>query len=127
MESKIIIIGNEILDGFTKEKNSFFLINELSKIGINISQVVFIKDNILAIQNELIVSNNIELILLSGGLGPTSDDLTSESLYKYFKKPPSSLIKNTLGTAPGIQYVKKWNMYYSLTRSPKRIKKYVYK
>ena len=102
MNSKIIIIGNEILTGFTREKNAFFLINELLKIGINTTQVIFVKDNIMSIQEQL--DFHFDLILLSGGLGPTSDDLTSEALYDYFKEKPSNLITNSIGTASGLKY-----------------------
>jgi len=103
LNCKLIIIGNEILSGFTKDTNSFFLINELFKIGIQTSEVVCVKDNIQSIQSQIDFQYN--LIILTGGLGPTSDDLTSESLFKYFKKEPNSLIKNSIGTAPGLSYI----------------------
>ena len=104
MSCKLIIIGNEILSGFTKETNSSFLIRELFEIGIKTTNIVFINDDINSIQNE--IDFDFNLIILSGGLGPTSDDLTNDILAQFFQQKPTSLINNSIGTAPGVNYFK---------------------
>ena len=53
MKAKIIIIGNEILNGFTKDTNAHFLINNLLKNDIIVDNVVFIKDEAFTIIDEL--------------------------------------------------------------------------
>ena len=120
MNCKIIIIGNEILSGFTQDSNSFFLINSLSKIGINIKQVVCVSDNILEIQNQL--DFDFDLIILSGGLGPTSDDLTSKALSDYFLDLNPELIKNSIGTASGLHYIYKNTSIIALPGVPSELK-----
>ncbi len=121
MNCKIIIIGNEILNGFTKDSNSFFLINELFQIGINTTQVVCVKDNIIDIQNQL--DFDFDLIILSGGLGPTSDDLTSKALFDYFEgKAKLELINNSIGTASGLSYNYKGVSIIALPGVPSELK-----
>jgi len=119
LNCKIIIIGNEILNGFTKDSNSFFLINSLYKIGINSKQVVCVSDNILEIQNQL--DFDFDLMILSGGLGPTSDDLTSKALSDYFSDLNPELIKNSFGTASGLNYIYKNTSIIALPGVPSEL------
>ena len=121
MSCKLIIIGNEILSGFTKETNSSFLIRELFEIGIKTTKIVFINDDINSIQNE--IDFDFNLIILSGGLGPTSDDLTNEALAQFFQQKPTSLINNSIGTAPGVNYFFKGVSIIALPGVPIELKK----
>ena len=76
-----IIIGDEILSGRTKDKNLNFLANELIDLGIDLNEVRVIKDNhqaIIATVNEL--KAKYDYVFTSGGIGPTHDDITSESM-----------------------------------------------
>ena len=62
MKGKIIIIGNEILNGFTEDVNANFLIKILSKNNVSIENVVFIKDDINSIIWELENTNLVDYV-----------------------------------------------------------------
>lgn len=79
--SAVIIIGNEILSGRTKDLNINFLANSLVDIGINLAEVRIVKDiekDIILAVNELRVK--YDFIFTCGGIGPTHDDITSASI-----------------------------------------------
>ena len=85
MKARVITIGDEILIGQIVDTNSVFISKELNKIGVEVSSILTIGDS----QKEIISAlnhskENIELIILTGGLGPTNDDITKKSLCKYF-------------------------------------------
>jgi nicotinamide-nucleotide amidase len=85
MNSDIITIGDEILIGQVVDTNSAFIGSELTKIGINIRQILSISDNESAIINALDLSlSNSDIVIITGGLGPTNDDITKSTLLKYF-------------------------------------------
>ncbi len=89
MEAEIITIGDEILIGQITDTNSAWIAKELNKIGIAIYQITTISDNrehILKTVNEALQRHNI--ILVTGGLGPTSDDITKKTLAEYFNSKP---------------------------------------
>jgi len=83
--SAILIIGNEILSGRTVDKNTSFIANWLGEIGINVEEVRIVPD-----KEKLIVDTLNELrakyqyVFTTGGIGPTHDDITSESVAKAF-------------------------------------------
>jgi molybdenum cofactor synthesis domain-containing protein len=81
----IIIIGNEILSGRTQDKNIQYLAIELNNIGIKLEEVRVIPDieqTIIDTVNELRVK--YDYVFTTGGIGPTHDDITSESMAKAF-------------------------------------------
>jgi|TARA_B100002052_G_scaffold156766_1_gene142890 molybdenum cofactor synthesis domain-containing protein len=84
----ILIIGNEILSGRTKDQNVSFLALWLnSNLGIKIEEVRIIPD----IEKEIIknikeLCKNFSYVLTTGGIGPTHDDITAKSISKAFKK-----------------------------------------
>ena len=84
--ASIITIGDELLIGQTIDTNSAFIGQELNKIGIWVKRRIAIGDLedeiIAALQEE---TNSSKLIILTGGLGPTGDDVTKAALCKYFK------------------------------------------
>lgn len=81
----IITIGDELLIGQIINNNSVFISQELNKIGINIYQVSTVSDNIEHIINSIsLAENNSDIIIITGGLGPTSDDYTKDALCRYF-------------------------------------------
>jgi len=85
---EIICIGNEILNGTTIEKNSSWLTTRIRRIGGTVSRITIIRDDSKEIESTLIASLNRypKWILTSGGLGPTYDDITIESIGKALKR-----------------------------------------
>ncbi len=83
--AEIISIGDEILYGQTLDTNSHWISGELDKIGIRVKRKITIGDKENEILEALADSEaRASLILITGGLGPTSDDLTKPCLVKYF-------------------------------------------
>tara|TARA_Y100000590_G_scaffold467077_1_gene644652 strand:- start:114 stop:866 length:753 start_codon:yes stop_codon:yes gene_type:complete len=81
----IIIIGNEVLSGRTKDLNSSTLSLWLNSLGINVKEIRVIPDDektIIDIVNKLRKKYNY--VFTTGGIGPTHDDITSQSISKAF-------------------------------------------
>lgn len=86
MENAVLItIGDEILSGNTIDTNSNFIATELKNIGIKVSQIFTISDEIETIKNTLQTAFEMgDLIITTGGLGPTRDDKTKKALAEFF-------------------------------------------
>lgn len=86
MENAILItIGDEILSGNTIDTNSNFIATELKNIGIKVSQIFTISDEIETIKNTLQTAFEMgDLVITTGGLGPTRDDKTKKALAEFF-------------------------------------------
>ena len=92
MKAELITIGDEILIGQIINTNAVFLAKELNKIGIEIAQITSISDQKEHIIEALDASaKRAEVVILTGGLGPTKDDLTKHTLCEYFN---DTLIEN---------------------------------
>jgi len=88
MLAEIITIGDEILIGQIVDTNSAWMGRELNKIGVSVKQITSVSDNadhIIAALNE--AQQRADVILITGGLGPTKDDITKLTLSKYFNMP----------------------------------------
>ena len=86
MLAEIITIGDEILIGQTIDTNSAWLGNRLNEYGIEVIQITSINDkktSIFKALNE--AEKRADIILMTGGLGPTKDDITKKVLAEYFK------------------------------------------
>jgi len=86
MNAQIITIGDELLIGQTIDTNSAFIGSELSSIGFDITRKISIhdrKDDILQTFTEL--TGKTVLVLVTGGLGPTSDDITKRTICEFFE------------------------------------------
>ena len=86
VNAAILIIGNEILSGRTQDKNIAFIANWLnSKCGISVKEVRIIPDEekIIA-KNTLRLSKKFNYVFTTGGIGPTHDDITAQSVSKAF-------------------------------------------
>ena len=87
INAAILIIGNEILSGRTQDKNIAFISNWLnSKCGITVNEVRIIPDiEKTIVENILILSKKFNYVFTTGGIGPTHDDITAQSIAKAFK------------------------------------------
>ncbi len=85
MRAEIITIGDEILIGQIVDSNSAYLGKSLSKIGVEVKYITSIGDDRTAILAALKLANSrADLVLITGGLGPTKDDITKKTLAEFF-------------------------------------------
>ena len=82
----VIIIGDEILSGRTKDTNINWIANELNQIGIQLKEARVIEDDKKTIINTVLeFSEKFTYVFTSGGIGPTHDDITTESIAAAFQ------------------------------------------
>ena len=85
MTAEIISIGDELLIGQVINTNAAWMGSEFSQAGIKINQVTTISDDRYHILSALLeASRRVDLILITGGLGPTKDDITKDTLCEFF-------------------------------------------
>jgi len=85
MLSEIITIGDEILIGQIINTNSSWLSNHLNNIGIKIKRITSVGDNLKEILDIFAeAQKRSKIVIITGGLGPTSDDITKPALCEYF-------------------------------------------
>ena len=85
MQAEIITIGDEILIGQIIDTNSAYIAKQLNKIGVEVYQISSIQDekaHILRAFEE--ASNRSNIVIITGGLGPTKDDITKHTFCEYF-------------------------------------------
>ncbi|MDD3004414.1 competence/damage-inducible protein A [Flavobacterium sp.] len=86
MKAAIVTIGDEILIGQIVDTNSGFIAKKLDKIGIEITEMLSISDNKKHILDTFAqLQNKVDLVLITGGLGPTKDDITKKTFCDYFE------------------------------------------
>ena len=88
VNAAIIVIGNEILSGRTQEENVVHLSKWLNELGVKVEEVRIIpdkKETIVSCIRE--VKKRYKYIFTTGGIGPTHDDITSESIARAFNLP----------------------------------------
>ncbi len=86
MLTEIITIGDELLIGQVVDTNSAWMAQRLNEIGIKVKQISSVSDDESHILKALYeASLRADIILITGGLGPTKDDITKKTLCKYFK------------------------------------------
>ncbi|MCX7698536.1 MAG: competence/damage-inducible protein A [Candidatus Goldbacteria bacterium] len=84
MNAEIITIGTELLLGQILDTNSLYLSKKLAEIGINLYYKTSVGDNITRIKEMLsIAANRSDLIIVTGGLGPTVDDVTRDAVAEW--------------------------------------------
>ena len=92
MKATIVTIGDEILIGQITDTNSGFIAKALDKIGVEINEMISISDNKKHILDTFAqLQNNVDLVVITGGLGPTKDDITKHTFCAYFN---DELIRN---------------------------------
>lgn len=106
MQAEIITIGDEILIGQIIDTNSAFIGKALNSIGVSVYQITSIQDE----KEHLIkafkeAEENADIIIVTGGLGPTKDDITKHTLTEYFN---DTLVQNDLVLAHVEQLFEKY-------------------
>ena len=89
MNVGLITIGNELLSGFTTDTNSAWIGQSILEVGAEITWHVTIGDQankITAVLDQ--IPEDIKVVLVTGGLGPTHDDITQKTLFEYFGVQP---------------------------------------
>ncbi len=85
MNAEIITIGDEILIGQIVDTNSAFIGKELNKIGVSVYQITSVQDDAAHILKAIAeAEQNVDIVILTGGLGPTKDDITKHTIAEYF-------------------------------------------
>lgn len=86
MKATIITIGDEILIGQIVDTNSGFIAKSLDKIGVEVHEMISISDDKEHILNTFSqLQNKVDLVIITGGLGPTKDDVTKKTFCDYFE------------------------------------------
>ena len=85
MKATIVTIGDEILIGQIVDTNSAFIAKSLDRIGVEIHEMISISDNKQHILDTFSkFQNKVDLVIITGGLGPTKDDITKKTFCDYF-------------------------------------------
>ncbi|MEO0571538.1 MAG: competence/damage-inducible protein A [Bacteroidota bacterium] len=86
MQAEIITIGDEILIGQIVDTNSAFISKELNKIGVSVYQITSVQDEREHILRAFAEANKrSKVVIVTGGLGPTKDDVTKHTFCEYFQ------------------------------------------
>ncbi len=92
MTATIVTIGDEILIGQITDTNSGYIANALDKIGVQTTEMISISDDKNHILNTFsLLQNKVDFVIITGGLGPTKDDITKHTICEYFE---DQLVKN---------------------------------
>ncbi|KUJ79125.1 competence/damage-inducible protein A [Ruegeria profundi] len=84
----MLVIGDEILSGRTRDSNMHFLAGELTKHGIDLKEVRVVSDDAPAIETAVkALSQAYYTVFTSGGIGPTHDDITADCIARAFSRP----------------------------------------
>jgi nicotinamide-nucleotide amidase len=87
MDVEIITIGDEIITGHTIDSNSTFIAQQLTDSGFNVKFTSSVGDNIEAMEEiSRVALKRSHIVITTGGLGPTDDDLTKRAIVKVFKR-----------------------------------------
>jgi nicotinamide-nucleotide amidase len=87
MRAYLILVGSELLNGAMIDTNSIYMAEKLNEIGVEVVGKIFAHDKIEDIKKSIsYAKENADLVILSGGLGPTIDDLTKEAIGEYLDK-----------------------------------------
>src|SRR5210317_2227722 len=85
MLAEIITIGDELLIGQVIDTNSAFIAKALNNIGVSIYQITSVQDDKAHILNAFKdAESRVDIVIITGGLGPTKDDITKKTIAEYF-------------------------------------------
>ena len=84
MKAEIIAVGSELLLGQISNTNARFISSQLAELGIDVYYHTVVGDNANRLVESIkIAENRADLIIFTGGLGPTKDDLTKETIARH--------------------------------------------
>lgn len=85
----IITVGNEILDGIILDTNTKWIIERLKPLGLMVVEILIVRDNVSEISRAIkrAIEDGCDIIITSGGLGPTHDDMTLKGVAEAFHLP----------------------------------------
>lgn len=107
MQAEIITIGNEILTGQVVDSNAAYIARELNTIGISVYQITSVQDQLEPIVAALkAAGKRSALVLLTGGLGSTKDDVTKSALCRFFQ---DELVQNKVVLAHIEEFLQKYS------------------
>ncbi|OAZ04460.1 CinA family nicotinamide mononucleotide deamidase-related protein [Flavobacterium succinicans] len=105
MKAAIITIGDEILIGQIIDTNSGYIAKALDRIGIEVKEMLSISDDKQAILDTFaLMQDTVDVVVITGGLGPTKDDITKKTICDYFE---DTLIRNVEVEAHVIALIEK--------------------
>jgi nicotinamide-nucleotide amidase len=103
MLAELITIGDEILIGQIVDTNSAWMASQLNQIGINVKQITSVSDDANHILKAFAeAEERADIILITGGLGPTKDDITKKTMANYFASKEMVLHQPTLDVVENI-------------------------
>ena len=123
MQAEIISIGTELLLGHILNTNTAFLSRKLAESGIDVYNTSVVGDNPQRLAGALAQAlARSDVVITTGGLGPTVDDVTIETITKFIgKKTGIKLIRNRVGTAPGLVIDHKGKVIVCLPGPPREL------
>ncbi len=87
MKAEIIIVGEEIISGHTVDSNSAFVARKLAELGIEVWFKISVGDRPDDIATAILAAwNRSDVIIATGGLGPTGDDITKKAICSAFER-----------------------------------------
>lgn len=105
MKAAVVTVGDEILIGQIVDTNSSFIAKSLDKVGIGVHEMLSVSDNREHILDTLsALQNRVDVVIITGGLGPTKDDITKKTLCEYFG---DELVRNEQVEAHVIELIEK--------------------
>lgn len=108
MLAEIITIGDEILIGQIVDTNSAFISKELDKVGVKVYQITSVQDDRTHILKSFAdAKSRVNLVIITGGLGPTKDDITKQTFCDFFE---DELVENLEIEENIRQLFKKFNL-----------------
>lgn len=113
---QLLLTGDELINGDVIDTNSAYIAKQIKELGIDVTRRVTLADNLPGLVNEIkAMSQQADILIINGGLGPTSDDLTSEALAIAANLP---LKENT----KAINHLQQWAKKRSLTLDKANLK-----
>lgn len=120
MRTAVLLIGDELLAGHTRDANAHFLAQRLTSLGHRLRRISVVPDESHAIQQEL---DNLaplaEIVFVSGGLGPTHDDRTTESIADRFNR--KLVVDEGAWTRMVARYAKRFDVSEEMRESARKM------